>query len=103
MASNKTIYIAGFAIVFVMCLVIFVTTSGDWGGSDDSGGEAAEEHGIVPWLTDWIDAITNGEGLPGEIESLLFAVQAAIGAVIIGYFIGSARSKKQAAAACTEE
>jgi cobalt/nickel transport protein len=46
-------------------------------------------------LTDWIDAIY-GE-LPGEIESLLFAIQAAIGAVIIGYFIGSARSKKQAA------
>ena len=93
--SNKTIYIAGFAVVFIMCLGIFVFTSGDWGGSDDAGGGAAEEHGVVPWLTDWIDAIY-GE-LPGEIESLLFAIQAAIGAIIIGYFIGSAKSKKQAA------
>ena len=92
--SNKTIYIAGFAVVFIMCLGIFVVTNGGWGGSDDSGGEAAEDHGYVPWLTDWIDAIY-GE-LPGEIESLLFAIQAAIGAIIIGYFIGSARSKKQA-------
>ena len=92
--SNKTIYIAGFAVVFVMCLGIFVFSNGDWGGSDDAGGGAAEEHGVVPWLTDWIDAIY-GE-LPGEIESLLFAIQAAIGAIIIGYFIGSAKSKKQA-------
>ena len=93
--DNKMVYIAGFAVVFVMCLGIFVFTNGEWGGSDDSGGEAAEDHGYVPWLTDWIDAIY-GE-LPGEIESLLFAIQAAIGAIIIGYFIGSAKSKKQAA------
>jgi len=92
--DNKMVYIAGFAVVFVMCLGIFVLTDGEWGGSDDSGGDVAKEHGIVPWLTDWIDAIY-GE-LPGEIESLLFAIQAAIGAIIIGYFIGSARSKKAA-------
>lgn len=92
--NNKTIYITGFAIVFIMCLGIFVFTNGEWGGSDDSGGEAAEEHGVVPWLKDWIAAIYGD--LPGEIESLLFAIQAAIGAIIIGYFIGSARSKKAA-------
>jgi len=65
--NNKTIYITGFAIVFIMCLGIFVFTNGEWGGSDDAGGGAAEEHGVVPWLTDWIDAIY-GE-LPGSERS----------------------------------
>ena len=92
--NDKMVYVIGFGIVFVMCLGIFVFTNGEWGGSDDAGGGVAEDHGFVPWLTDWIDAIY-GE-LPGEIESLLFAIQASIGAVIIGYFIGSAKSKKQA-------
>jgi cobalt transport protein len=96
MADSKMIYVAGFAVVFVMCLCIFVFTNGDWGGSDDSGGEAADDYGYEAWLTDWIDAIY-GE-LPGEIESLLFAVQAAIGAIIIGYFIGVNSGKKKALA-----
>jgi len=96
MANDKMIYIAGFAIVAIMVVGILVFVPGEFGGSDDSGGEAAEDWGYVPWLTDWIDAIY-GE-LPGEIESLLFAIQAAIGAVIIGYFVGSNSAKKKLAA-----
>jgi len=94
MANDKLIYIAGFAVVAIMVVGILVFVPGDFGGSDDSGGEAAEEAGYVPWLTDWIDAVY-GE-LPGEIESLLFALQAGIGAVIIGYFIGANSARKKA-------
>ena len=93
MANDKMLYIAGFAVVAVIIVGILVFVPGDFGGSDDAGGGAAEDAGYVPWLTDWIDAIY-GE-LPGEIESMLFAVQAAIGAVLIGYFIGFSRSKKK--------
>jgi len=93
MANDKMLYIAGFAVVAIIVVGILAFIPGDFGGSDDSGGEAAEDHGYEPWLTDWIDAIY-GE-LPGEIESMLFAVQAAIGAVLIGYFIGFSRSKKK--------
>jgi cobalt transport protein len=96
MASDTKLYIAGFLVVAVIVVGILAFIPGDFGGSDDSGGEAAEDHGYEPWLTDWIDAIY-GE-LPGEIESMLFAVQAAIGAVIIGFFIGQNRAKKAAAA-----
>ena len=96
MASDTKLYIAGFLVVAVIVVGILAFIPGDFGGSDDSGGEAAEDHGYEPWLTDWIDAIY-GE-LPGEIESMLFAVQAAIGAVIIGFFIGQSRAKKAAAA-----
>ena len=40
--------------------------------------------------------------LPGETESLLFAVQAAIGAIIIGYFIGFNAGQKRARTGKTE-
>ena len=45
-------------------------------------GEAIEETGFKPWFSSiW-------EPPSGEIESLLFALQAAIGAIIIGYAFG---------------
>jgi cobalt/nickel transport protein len=51
-------------------------------GADDQGSEAIEATGYVPWFTSiW-------EPPSGEIESLLFALQAAIGAIIIGYVLG---------------
>ena len=55
---------------------------GYFGGSDDAAGEAVEASGYEPWTQSiW-------EPPSGEIESLLFALQAAIGAIIIGYFFG---------------
>ena len=45
-------------------------------------GPAIEETGYQPWFNSiW-------EPPSGEIESLLFALQAAIGAIIIGYVLG---------------
>jgi cobalt/nickel transport protein len=55
---------------------------GFFGGADGAAGEAVEETGYEPWCNSlW-------EPPSGEIESLLFAVQAAIGAIIIGYVLG---------------
>ncbi len=55
---------------------------GFFGGADGAAGEAVEETGYEPWFSSlW-------EPPSGEIESLLFAVQAAIGAIIIGYVLG---------------
>jgi len=101
MANDKMIYIVGFAVVAIMVVGILAFVPGDYGGSDDAGGEEAEKYGYVPWLTDWIDAIY-GE-LPGEIEAMLFAVQSAIGAVIIGYFIGTNSARKKMAAGAAAE
>ncbi len=56
---------------------------GYFGGSDDSASKIlSEKYGVEekqPFY--WTPP-------SGEIESLLFALQAAIGAIIIGYFIG---------------
>lgn len=73
------------AIIFIAPMVIFSGLGEDegyFGGADDAAGDAISESGYEPWFSSiW-------EPPSGEIESLLFALQAAIGAIIIGYFFG---------------
>jgi cobalt/nickel transport protein len=81
--SRRTNYLL---IAVVLALVIFplVFVKGKFGGSDDQGSDAvaASRPGFKPWITPiW-------EPPSPEIESLLFAVQAAIGAGVIGYVLG---------------
>ena len=101
LSKNMKIYIAGFAVIIVMCVVTLAAVDGEFGGSDDAGGEEADKYGYVPWTGDILTIITGDPDyeLPGETESMLFAVQAAIGAIIIGYFIGVNSGKKKATAA----
>jgi cobalt transport protein len=92
--DNKVLYIVGFAIIAILFVGTLLMVNGEFGGSDDAGGEVAEDYGYEPWTDNWMADI--GFELPGETESFLFAVQAAIGAIIIGYFIGTnAASKKE--------
>ena len=86
----------------IVCIIIFIAPlamynghgedDGYFGGSDDQAGQAVEKTGFQPWYSSiW-------EPPSGEIESLIFALQAAIGAIIIGYFFGLWRgqsSKKE--------
>ena len=59
-----------------------------WGGADSSAAEIIEESGYEPWFHPiW-------EPPSGEIESLFFSLQAALGAIVIGYFFGYYRGKK---------
>ena len=85
------------ALVAILVIIPFALYSGlgeDEGyfsGADGAAGEAIEETGYEPWFSSiW-------EPPSGEIESLLFALQAAIGALIIGYAFGYWRgqSKKE--------
>lgn len=63
----------------------------EFGGAD---GEAQEAIGaIAPEYEPWFNAIWEPPG--GETESLLFALQAAIGAITIGYVIGYGRARKK--------
>lgn len=60
-----------------------------FGGSDDQASQTIESTGYTPWFTSlW-------EPPSSEIESLLFALQAAIGALIIGYFLGYYTGKRK--------
>ncbi|HON34690.1 MAG TPA: energy-coupling factor ABC transporter substrate-binding protein [Methanothrix sp.] len=74
--------VALFAILF-----IYQSTTGEheWAGADD------QSEGVIDELTDgayepWSSPIW--EPPSGEVESLLFALQAALGSLAIGYFLG---------------
>ena len=72
-------------IILVVPLVMYSGLGEDqgyFGGSDDQGSDGVSETGYEPWFSPF------WEPPSGEIESLLFALQAAIGAIIIGYFFG---------------
>jgi cobalt/nickel transport protein len=60
-----------------------------WGGADGAAANYIEEQGYEPWATPF------WEPPSGEIESLLFALQAAIGAFVIGYVFGTWRGSKR--------
>ncbi|MCW4044375.1 MAG: energy-coupling factor ABC transporter substrate-binding protein [Candidatus Bathyarchaeota archaeon] len=82
-----------YTILIAVMLALFVTPfiiapSAEYGGADGAAEEAISGQGYEPWFTPiW-------EPPSGEIESLLFALQAAIGALIIGYFVGYERGKR---------
>lgn len=81
--------ILAFAGMFLY--VAATNTEAKWGGAD------GEAEGVIGELTGgtyepWTSPIW--EPPSGEIESLLFSLQAAIGAIIIGYFFGYYRGKQ---------
>jgi len=58
-----------------------------WSGADSSAAEIIQSNGYTPWFTPiW-------EPPSGEIETLFFCLQAALGSLVIGYFFGYCRGK----------
>jgi len=83
MISRRTNYLLLLAVV-ALVVVPLVFVKGEFGGSDDQASAAVESSrpGFKPWFEPlWVPPSP-------EIESLLFAVQAAIGAGVIGYVLG---------------
>jgi cobalt/nickel transport protein len=62
--------------------------NGDLGGADEKIEEVIKE--ISPDYEPFFDSIF--EPPSGEVESFLFALQASIGAFIIGYFLGKGKN-----------
>ncbi|GFP28859.1 energy-coupling factor ABC transporter substrate-binding protein, partial [Candidatus Hakubella thermalkaliphila] len=74
-------------IIFVLALAIFpliIKSGAEFGGADGQAQELITQ--IQPDYEPWFQSIW--EPPSGEIESLLFALQAAIGAGFIGYYLG---------------
>lgn len=85
-------YAIGFAVIIVICLSAFVLAPGaEFGGADGQGESQIQE--IDPEYTPWFESLWSP---PAETESMLFALQAAIGALIIAFFIGNERGKRVA-------
>lgn len=86
MVNKKAIVLLALvAIIIIFPLALYNGKGEDqgyFGGSDDQGSEQIEATGYTPWCHSlWTPPSS-------EIESLLFALQAAIGAIIIGYVLG---------------
>jgi cobalt/nickel transport protein len=89
--NDKLKYVLGFAVIVAICLfALLANPDAEFGGADDAAeGDIAEMDGdYEPWFSPpWEPA--------GETESMLFALQAAIGGIVIGYFLGGERQRRR--------
>ncbi|OMF92126.1 energy-coupling factor ABC transporter substrate-binding protein [Paenibacillus sp. FSL R7-0337] len=81
----------GLMLLVVILLVILplLLVNGEFGGADDAAEGVITE--INPDYKPWFKPLTE---LPGETEGMLFALQAAIGAGVIGYTLGLLKGKQ---------
>jgi cobalt/nickel transport protein len=94
MSENKNnnkiwLYALGFLILIgILALPFLLKPSAEFAGADDQGSDIIMENapGYTPWFSSFWEP-------PAETESMLFATQAAIGAIIIGYFVGYIRGR----------
>ena len=92
METKHILMILGVVILTVIPFLMYPgmgEEEGLFGGADGEAEEVIVE--INPNYEPWFSPVW--EPPSGEIESLLFALQAAIGAIIIGYFIGYNKAK----------
>ncbi|SFA40359.1 cobalt/nickel transport protein [Parageobacillus thermantarcticus] len=80
---KRSLFLLVFAVLLVVAPLLFIHHS-DFGGTDDQAEKTIQV--IAPHYKPWAQTIFEPPG--GEVETLLFSVQAAVGAGIIGYIIG---------------
>lgn len=88
--SNSWMLIAAAAVIIAAPLVV-PGLEGEFKGTDDQASEIIAEArpGYQPWATPlW-------KPPSGEVESLLFALQAALGAGVLGYVIGRRHASRR--------
>lgn len=89
------------AVVVLAIVPLLMIQDSEFGGADGEAETAITE--VQPDYEPWFSSIWEPPG--GETESLLFALQAAIGAGVLfyalGYYVGRAKGRDQAAAGKT--
>jgi len=88
-SRNWLLVIAALALA----IVPLVFARGEFGGADGQAEGAIAE--LKPGYEPWVKPLF--EPPSGEVESLLFTSQAALGAGVIGYVIGRYRGKREPA------
>lgn len=89
--SSKTNLLLLLLVLAIVILPLIVNPNAAYEGSDGEGQDLIGE--INPDYQPWFDPIW--EPPSGEVESLLFSVQVALGAGVIGYIFGTFREKKK--------
>lgn len=77
--------------VIALAILPLIFVKGEYGGADGKAEEVITE--IQPDYEPWFGGVF--EPPSGEIESLLFVSQAALGAGVIGYVIGLYRGRTE--------
>lgn len=95
--KNKITMLVLFLIVIVLIVFPVLTLKeAEFGGSDDAGSIMIEEINgeYEPWFTPVLERYIDGE-IPGEIESLLFCIQTALGVGVIAFYMGRFVERKK--------
>ena len=93
MLSTTVIVLSILVMIILAAIPLVLVQDSEFGGSDGAGSEAIEE--IAPdYDSSWISNIWEPPG--GETESMLFALQAIAGGILIGYFFGYKRGQRSA-------
>lgn len=97
MSKDKKLVISLLIVVMLMAITpIFVLKDAEFGGSDDAGSVMIEsiKEGYEPWFTPVLENAIGGE-LPGEVESLFFCLQTAIGVGVLAFCMGRMYERKK--------
>lgn len=95
--KNKiTMLILFFIVIILIVFPVLALKNAEFGGSDDAGSVMIEEINgeYEPWFTPVLEKYIDGE-IPGEIESLLFCIQTALGVGVIAFCMGRFVERKK--------
>ncbi|MCL6558477.1 MAG: energy-coupling factor ABC transporter substrate-binding protein [Firmicutes bacterium] len=93
--ANKNVGVKNLVLLVIVLALIFfplmVQRDAEFGGADGQAEQVISE--IRPGYEPWINSLW--EPPSGEIESLFFSLQAAIGSGFIFYYLGYLRGRKK--------
>jgi cobalt/nickel transport protein len=78
-------------VVALTVMPLFIVKDGKFGGADDQGKEAITQ--LNPDYKPWFESLM--QPASSEIAGLLFALQAALGAGVLGYAIGLYKGRSE--------
>jgi len=96
--SSGTVWLLLGIVVLLAVVPLLLHPESEFGGADGQAEEVITA--INPDVEPWFEPLLEPPG--GETESLLFALQAAIGAGVIGYFLGLKRGEARSVPRPTE-
>ncbi|CCQ74209.1 energy-coupling factor ABC transporter substrate-binding protein [Magnetospira sp. QH-2] len=92
MNASSTNILLLLAAVAVIAVPLLLGIDGEYAGTDGQAVGVIED--TSPNYKPWVDHVWSPPS--GEVESMLFTLQAALGAGLLGYFIGSRRARRKA-------
>ncbi|NTU90240.1 MAG: energy-coupling factor ABC transporter substrate-binding protein [Actinobacteria bacterium] len=82
--------IIGFLVVVLAVYPLVFNSASEFSGTDDQAVSVIAE--LAPDYVPWVDSLFKPPS--SEIENLLFCLQAALGAGVVGYYLAYARYSK---------